>query len=452
MSRQTRITSITEAAASRHLKSAKKGESLYCKTIRGFHLLKTAKGGSWRVRYMIDGRRRVYAIGLLSEMKPIEAQERALEIRRKVDAGQDPAQEKKRQKQSLVAAEEADKARTVGAYLEGRYSDLMRNKRTGGETVARIRANFPKLMNRGMDTLNKFDIEAWQRAKRKEGRAHATLVRTYGALKTMLNQAVKDDLLDRNPLAHYSLEKPVNDPRERERHRKRKEARRLLTDDELEGLEVGLAAFAEEVRGQRRRSRKHGKPHLPDLDKVPFPHWFVPFCYSALYTGLRPGDLYSLTWQELSVEFGRLEKVPEKTKDHPNPITVKLKLPAEYVAIMRGWWEQGGKPLDGWVFPSRNPGEKMTKKAHLKPWARVKELGGLPADLGFYSLRHHFISRLVANGAPLLTIAQMVGHRSAQMIEQHYGNPDDELIAEHMEAFAKKLATPRKWQGTAAKG
>jgi len=42
-------------------------------------------------------------------------------------------------------------------------------------------------------------------------------------------------------------------------------------------------------------------------------------------------------------------------------------------------------------------------------------------DLDFYSLRHHYISRLVAGSIPLFTVARLAGHKSVKMIEQHYG-------------------------------
>jgi integrase len=68
-------------------------------------------------------------------------------------------------------------------------------------------------------------------------------------------------------------------------------------------------------------------------------------------------------------------------------------------------------------------------------------LGGVDPDLHFYSLRHHFISALVASGAPLLAVAKLVGHKSATMIEQHYGHLAQSTAADLMRSFSESLKT-----------
>jgi site-specific recombinase XerD len=66
-------------------------------------------------------------------------------------------------------------------------------------------------------------------------------------------------------------------------------------------------------------------------------------------------------------------------------------------------------------------------------------LGGVDPDLHFYSLRHHFMSALVAGGAPLLSVAKLVGHKSASMIEQHYGHLAQSTAADLMQSFSATL-------------
>jgi integrase len=215
----------------------------------------------------------------------------------------------------------------------------------------------------------------------------------------------------------------------------------LLTDSEVAGFQKGLQAYAEEIREQRRSSRAHGKSHLPDLDNVAYPHWFIPFATAAYFTGMRPGDLYSLDWQELNLTFKRLHKLPEKTRHHPDPAVVMMDLPDQLINQLQPWWEQQGKPDAGLVFPSPRTGGKMDKKAHLTHWEQVVKLGDLPAELTFYSLRHNFISRLVANGTPLLTVAKLAGHKGTAMIEQHYGHLCPRSAATALDALAGSWGT-----------
>lgn len=288
-------------------------------------------------------------------------------------------------------------------------------------------------------SIEKDDIHAWQKDCEKKGLSRATLARSYSALKSMIKQAYDNNVIQDNPLKHVKLSEIKAQEKKQSESADKRKIRRLLTRKELQGISKGLTLFADEVRRQRRNSRKHGKPELPDLDQVVYPHWFIPFCNLALHTGLRPGDLYTLTWVELNINFKRLDKTPEKTLHVENPPRVSFKLNNVIYPMMRDWWEQNGKPLDGLVFPSRT-GDQLDKKSHIKPWSKVKRLGGLDSNLNFYSFRHHFISRLVTNGVPLLDVARLAGHKSAAMIETHYHHLSPTKADEVMQTYGDSLA------------
>jgi len=416
MARQRLDTSITDDRARAFLAEAEERATLYCDKQSGLHLLKTKRGGSWRYRYTDDtGRRRTATVGRYPGTKPQQAAEQVIEWR---GASTDPLKNKQERRRAAISEAEAAEQRTMRTYLEGGYT-----RYASEETLAILRHNFAAWLDRDMATLTQADVRSWQDHRESEGRAHPTLQRAYGALRTMLKRATDEDgILSENPLATVQLRKPRNTERGEELRERREATRRLLTDTELAGLHNGLSAFAEEIRQQRRNSRGHGRGYLLDLDAVDYPHWFLPFAYAALYTGLRPGDLYTLTWAELNPNFGRLVKVPNKTKHNPNPARVQMDMPPQLLEIVRAWWKQQGKPTEGLVFPSPITGRKMDKNAHDKAWRRVKRLGELPDDLVFYALRHHFISTLVTAGVPMLTVANLAGHKSAGMIERHYGH------------------------------
>jgi len=297
-----------------------------------------------------------------------------------------------------------------------------------------------------MSTIDKADIDDWQRQQEKKGRAYTTIRRSYGALKTLLRKAVQDQILDADPLAKHKLLEPTLKDQASTKSDPKKSERRLLTDTEIQGIHTGLELFAEEIRQQRRNSRKHGKPHLPDLDKVHYPHWFIPFCHLALHTGLRPGDLYSLTWKELNIPFARLTKVCEKTshaaRRERKPAVVDMKLNPAIKTIMASWHKDQGVPQGGLVFPSPVTGRQLDQQAHKKPWGHVKRLAELPAGLNFYALRHHFISALLAAGVPIFTVAKLAGHKGVEMILQHYGHLCPDQAAEALDIVAKSIAGP----------
>lgn len=432
-----RLTSISDSRAANFTREQPVRATLFCDQVKGLHLIKLATGSSWRYRYTdTTGKRRTVTIGAYPALKPVVAAEKALKW---LTDGTDPLTDKEKRREAAQTAQKAAEQRTLGKYLEKAYSRHQARKKDGVATVKRIRSSFSDWLERDMASLTRSDVVDWQELRESDGVAYTTMQREYTGLKTLLNHAVKHGSLDRNPLGDVSLEQPANHEREKALRTKREAERRLLTDDELNRLHLGLEAFSEDLRRQRRNSRKHGKPDLPDLDQVAYPHWFVPFTYCALYTGLRPGDLYSLTWQELNLPFKRMKKTPEKTQHHRDPAEIDMPLPRPFVEIMLEWHRQQGKPKTGLVFVSPVTGDELDRGAHRRPWAQVKRLGRLPDDLVFYALRHHFVSSLVANNVPLLAVAKLVGHKSTAMIERHYGHLRESTATEAMTAFADSL-------------
>lgn len=430
-------TSITTTAALKHLKEAKVKANLPCKKITGFYLHKTSTGGSWRYRYQDnDGKVRNATIGRYSELKPQEAAEKALEWR---NNQVDVFREKQTTQQQRKEADRQAQARTLGQYLTGIYTQYQKRKKSGESTLSMIAGKYADWLDRDMATLSRADVRAWQAEQEQLGLAHATIKRAYGALKTLLNHAVTEGMLEANPLASVKLQEESDTEKQARLKGKRTSSRRMLTDDEMSRLQYGLDAFSEEIRSKRRNSRAHGKPHLPDLDDVVFTHWFHPFTIIALYTGLRTGDIYSLEWTEINLTFKRLRKMPEKTRHHPDPAEILMDLPEALVKQMDIWWQQLGKPEAGLVFPSPKSGKRMDKNAHDRHWKKLLELSRLPDDLTFYSLRHNFISTLVANGVPMLTVARLAGHKGTAMIEQHYGHLCPESAATALQAIGSRV-------------
>ena len=374
-------------------------------------------------------------------MKPDVAAQRAMKWR---NENADPLEEKRNRRRAALTAEQISTSRTLGAYLDGIYTQHQsRKKNKGKHTVNTIRGNFADLLDRDMSTITAADIKTWQSKREKDGLAHVTLQRAYGALRTLLHHAVTEQILEANPIADTSMSAPTAEEKLRSLSADARAHRRMLIPEELAGLNNGIKLFAEELREQRRSSRKHGRTYLPDLDLVSYPHWFIPFFHLALHTGMRPGDLYTLTWQELNLNFRRLVKVLEKTIHHKNPVKLDLPVTEDIFNVMQAWHEQRGKPTDGLVFPStatKTSSEKpFGKQAHSKAWTRILKLGAVDLKLHFYSLRHHFISALVAGGAPLLSVAKLVGHKSATMIEQHYGHLAQNTAADLMQSFSDSL-------------
>jgi integrase len=398
-----------------------------CSMIPGFQLRKLRKGGQWRYRYTdTGGNKRCLTIGKFPNIKPEIAAIEAIGLAGEIAKGFDPLVNKNKKieearefKKKLNFSKQA----TLKIFLEGIYTDHQNKKvHQGKHTIDMISKHCKQWFEVPMNSITEFELKLWQSEKRKEQLSHSTIKRIFGALRTMLRHAVREGILEFDPTHKFQLDQPTAREKEKDLQGNDLKTRRMLIQEELSGIQIGIERYKVEFVQQRESSRAHGKKDLPSLEYVAHPHWFFPFFRLAAYTGLRTGDLYTLNWQELNVQFKRLVKVPNKTKHHSDPIKLNLPLDDTIAKIMNDWYIQLGSPKDGVVFPSPVNGKQMDKKAHIRHWKKILSLGNVTSDLDFYSLRHHYISRLVAGSIPLFTVARLAGHKSVKMIEQHYGH------------------------------
>lgn len=398
----------------------------------------------WRYTFRDKGTKKWYQCGTWPKSTLSAIRTTHAEARRLIAEGHNPTKyktaERIKEKQKVQEAIRQEQERklqalmeqknTLGSYLEGPYTEVQSRKRSGHDTLSIIRNNFEHLFDKPMNEISKTDISEWQAKREKLGRSYETIRRAFGALKTMLNRAVHDEIIDSNPLSKIRLERRSSNETAKYLA-KTLEKRRPLTQEEISALHAGLEKLSERTKEQRRNSRAHGKPHLPCLEVLHYPHWFVPFTYVGLFTGLRVGDIFSLAWgEELSLKDKRLTKFPNKTQHHPEPALVSMMLPDQLIDLLTPWWEQHDHPLSGPVFPSSINGGFMDHYAYRRHWKTVLELSKLDANLNFYALRHNFISALIGNGIPLFEVARLAGHKSTAMIEKHYGH----LLPENAQA------------------
>jgi integrase len=448
---------ITIARLERWLKNAKYKQVLHG-DVSGLECVKIKDGFTWRVRYSFNGKRRRIKIGG-PEMKPAEAELRAIEINQLINQGRDPLLEKEKTielqiKERLQRERESElnKQLTVGSFFQNIYTPHKQASRYGRGTLDCIKSNFGYLFDKDMREITVEDIRKWEQERRSQGISRSTLVRDLGAFKAMLNFAagtkhgdpIDTPVIESNPIKDVRLRKITAKERDTLLNDKTKSKRRMLTQDEISNIYNGIDLYIENLREKRRSSRAHGKKHLPCFDSIAFPHWIEPFTMLALHTGFRPGDIYALKWDSdsdntINLSFKRIVITPEKTRDKGNtPIVVNHSMSEELQSIVHRWWVQQGKPLSGFVFPNKS-GNRLDRKAHEVHWLHIKRFGGL-GDLNFYSLRHHFISALVQNNVPMLHIAKMVGHSSTDMIQKNYGHLAEDTAAEVLAQFSQSIA------------
>ncbi|MFM2029004.1 MAG: hypothetical protein RL517_195, partial [Pseudomonadota bacterium] len=131
----------------------------------------------------------------------------------------------------------------------------------------------------------------------------------------------------------------------------------------------------------------------------------------AVTTGGRRGALVGLHWSDLNLEAGTAKI--NRTK---NGEAFTLVLLPDVIKELRRF--MGSKEKSGdLVFCGKNPTKPM---GFGKAWTNALKDSNLEnTDVVFHSLRHTHASWLAQNGAPLLAIAESMGHKSLVMTKRY---------------------------------
>jgi site-specific recombinase XerD len=188
-------------------------------------------------------------------------------------------------------------------------------------------------------------------------------------LRHVLNVAIRDDKLEKNPFAKVDLPKVPTG------------RTRFLTVVEENLL---LAALG-----------------------LPYSRW----ARLAILTGMRKSELFSLRWANVDLEQGFLTLLHTKSGKVQHVL-----LNEEAKSILRGFssWE-----FSPWVFPSK------TFKSHLDSYnfyrrvflPTVKKTGLI--DVTWHTLRHTFASRLAMNGHSDSTLAALLRHSGTALVQRY---------------------------------
>ncbi len=130
----------------------------------------------------------------------------------------------------------------------------------------------------------------------------------------------------------------------------------------------------------------------------------------ALSTGARKNEIISLAWPQVNVSRGLITLLDTKNDERRSvPLQEHaLELVKEMAKVRR---------LDtDLLFPShRNPNKSLSIDS---VWRRVVENAELD-DFRFHDLRHSAASYLAMNGASLAEIAEVLGHKTLQMVKRY---------------------------------
>lgn len=141
----------------------------------------------------------------------------------------------------------------------------------------------------------------------------------------------------------------------------------------------------------------------------------------ALYTGRRHGEILGMRWQEVDLDNGYVY-FPRTKKKEPDQVAI----PPRARELLE---KLGVGPRGEFVFMKERGGTGPLKYIRAQFMSALAK-GGIK-DFRFHDLRHTAVSYMMMNGIDLKTISELVGHTTAEMVDQRYGHlsPDHKRMA-----------------------
>jgi integrase len=183
-----------------------------------------------------------------------------------------------------------------------------------------------------------------------------------------------------------------------------------------------------EPRGRVRFLDNDERERLLDACKTSNSKDLYPIVVLAISTGMRQGEILNLKWKD--IDFSRCQLVLHETKNNERravPIVgLAHKVLSELSKVRR---------IDTpFVFPGKNPNQPMKIR---KAWDTALVNAEIN-DFRFHDLRHTTASYLAMNGATLAEIAEVLGHKTLQMVKR-YAHLSEAHTSSVVEKMNKKI-------------
>lgn len=265
-----------------------------------------------------------------------------------------------------------------------------------------------------LDRIKPAHVEAWVVELRDKGKAPSTVRQVYTVLRAILETAVRDGLIARNPAA--AVKRPKVTAAEAA-YLTPAQVRSLLTAAQSSRYALLFALLVN--------------------------------------TGLRRGEALALHWRDVDLEEGLLrvrgtlarvdgELVVTDTKTEKSKRPVPLS-PDAVEILRKVRHRQRREQLAAGSQWVRTPfvfttefGEPCDPRNALRALKVAAERAGLPG-VGLHTLRHSAASVMLSNGVPLKVVSDVLGHASIAITGDVYGHVSPEVSRQALEALSAAL-------------
>jgi integrase/recombinase XerD len=154
-------------------------------------------------------------------------------------------------------------------------------------------------------------------------------------------------------------------------------------------------------------------------------------------TGLRVSELVSLRRDAISRDGQFLTVRGKGNKERMVPLSDPAReAVAAYLCKYEGSW--GSSEDQPFLFPSRGKKGHLTRAQFSKSLKELAEAAGIEKRVSPHILRHSFASHMLANGADLRTLQQLLGHADISTTELYTHVLEERLkgLVEHNHPLA----------------
>lgn len=144
-----------------------------------------------------------------------------------------------------------------------------------------------------------------------------------------------------------------------------------------------------------------------------------------LDSGLRPGEIYRMRWENIHWEQGMIFNPRGKSRKSKRyvPLTERMKS-----ALLP---RQSGS-REGWVFPSKKAASgHITDREVSKQWLEAKRLSGIPESVVLYCARHRFATDALQATGNIIAVMDAMGHERVDTL-RIYSHPELTQIRDAM--------------------
>jgi integrase len=320
----------------------------------------------------------------------------------------------------VEAAAKKIKTVTFGDFLDQKYGPwVLQERKAGAATLANIKAQFGVYLTKPIGAITGWNVEKFKADRLRSGTKPATVNRDLVRIKACLAKAVEWGVIAEHPLRSVKRAKGEDDSRVRYLSVPEEKSIRDALMQRDATLKKGRAS------GNAWRAER-GRDLLAAFGKDDFADHLHPLVLLALNTGLRRGELFSLTWRAVDMQRKMITVRADTSKSGR---TRHVPLNVEAIDTLKRW--RRINKGDGLVFAGVT-GARMTNIN--KSWASLMTAAKLK-DFRFHDLRHHFASKLVMASVDLYTVKELLGHSDFEMT-QRYAH----LAPEHKAAAVERIS------------